>query len=126
MTTEVLMMSINSVLVATVAFFLVRLIKSIDQVQVGHRELYTDFKAKMAIIEHRLDQAADAAKRVQSIEAQLGRMESDIELASRLASQWSVVREEVTIVRRDLNSVWKRIDDVQRMIVESEFKRNGT
>ena len=107
------------------AFFLVRLIKSIDQVQVGHRELYTDFKAKMGIIEHRLDQAADAARRVQGIETQLGRMESDIELASRLAGQWSQVKEEVTIVRRDLNSVWKRIDDFQRMILELDMKRNG-
>lgn len=100
---------------SVVGFFLMRLLRSFDDLSKSHTQFKEDLAPKMAVIENEAEMSKQNSEILRSIVVQFEGIKRDIEIAVQSSKDVVSLKEESTILKRDQNSIWKRIDELKEV-----------
>lgn len=103
-----------------IGFFLMRLLRSFDELSKSHADFREHFTTKMALVERELEQNKSSNETLRDIVLKFEGIKRDIELAVQVSKELVVVKEDTTILRRDQSSIWKRIDELRGLLTAQE------
>jgi DNA repair exonuclease SbcCD ATPase subunit len=94
-------------LVSALLFFLHRFIKKFDEVT----DRFAGLTSEVTLLKERLSTLDRLSDKLQSVQDQFSQMKADLQTALLAASKVKELEAEITIIKRDQATMWRKIDE---------------